>query len=94
MENRECVGLTMKFIVEVEQVRGKCTRGYKQGDQFIFNGYDTPAAFCGGAYTALFPILVAFRSGGSFSYEKDPLCKTNMACPDGGNVLFRISPLR
>jgi uncharacterized repeat protein (TIGR04076 family) len=83
-----------KFLVEVEEVRGHCTRGYKKGDRFTFNGFDTPDAFCGGAYTILFPILVTFRSGGSFKYEKNPFCKTNMACPDGGNVLFRVSPLQ
>jgi uncharacterized repeat protein (TIGR04076 family) len=82
------------FLVEVEDVRGPCTRGYKKGDRFTFNGLATPDAFCGGAYTALFPILVAFGSGGSFSYEKDHFCKTNMACPDGGHVLFKISLIR
>ena len=83
--------MTQKFLVTVDQVRGKCTRNYKPGDTFIFNGYDTPDSFCGGAYTVLFPILVALRSGGRFNYEKNPLCKTNMACPDGGMVVFSVS---
>lgn len=80
-----------KFLIRVEKVNGPCTRGYRQGDEFIFNGYDTPNAFCGGAYTILFPILVALRSGGRFDYEKDPLCKTDMACPDGGHVCFSVT---
>lgn len=84
----------MQFLVEVEEVRGACTRGYQKGDSFIFDGFSTPDRFCGGAYTVLFPILVTFRSGGSFPYEKDPFCKTRMACPDGGNVLFRVSVVK
>lgn len=79
------------FCVEVEMVRGACTRGYKTGDTFTFNGLATPDGFCGGAYTVLFPILMAFKNGGSFSYEKNPFCKTAMACPDGGNVLFKVT---
>jgi uncharacterized repeat protein (TIGR04076 family) len=80
-----------KFVVEVEKVRGPCTRSYKEGDQFIFEGYSTPDGFCGGAYTMLFPIITTLGSGGEFSWEKDPLCKTNMACPDGGNVVFKVT---
>jgi uncharacterized repeat protein (TIGR04076 family) len=79
------------FLVEVEKVRGPCTRGYKEGDRFTFKGFDTPDGFCGGAYTMLFPVISTLRSGGRFHYEKNPLCKTNMACPDGGNVVFRIT---
>ena len=83
-----------KFLVEVEQVRGRCTRSYKKGDTFTFNGYDTPNAFCGGAYTMLFPVITTLHSDGKFSYEKNPYCKTNMACPDGGNVVFRVTLLK
>jgi len=84
----------MKFVVEVEGVRGTCKRGYRQGDRIIFNGLDTPDGFCGGAYTVLYPVLLTLKSGGSFSWETDPHCRTSLACPDGGTVLFRISPLQ
>ncbi len=80
-----------QFHVKVELVRGACTRGYKEGDTFVFNGFDTPHAFCGGAYTVLFPIITALGAGGRFDYEQNPLCKTKMACPDGGNVLFSVT---
>jgi uncharacterized repeat protein (TIGR04076 family) len=79
-----------KFRIEVEHVTGHCSHAYKPGDRFIFNGLDTPNEFCGGAYTTLFPILVALGSGGRFEYEVDPQCKTGMACPDNGNVVFKI----
>lgn len=82
-----------RFEVEVEKVNGHCTYGYKVGDIFIFNGFDTPNAFCGGAYTMLFPLIVALQSGARFTFEKNPLCKTKMACPDNGNIIFKITLL-
>ena len=79
-----------RFEIGVEKVNGKCSYSYQAGDRFIFNGFDTPNAFCGGAYTTLFPIIVALNSGARFGFEKDPLCKTRMACPDNGNVIFSV----
>ena len=79
-----------RFEIEVEKVNGYCTYSYKEGDTFIFNGFDTPNGFCGGAYTTLFPIIVALHSGARFNFEKNPLCKTKMACPDNGNVIFKV----
>jgi uncharacterized repeat protein (TIGR04076 family) len=79
-----------KFEVEVEKVNGYCSYSYKEGDTFIFYGYNTPADFCGGAYTMLFPIIVALNSGAKFHFEENPLCKTKMACPDNGNVIFKV----
>jgi len=70
-----------KFEIEIEKVNGDCSYSYEQGDKFVFNGFDTPNAFCGGAYTTLFPIIVALSSGARFDFEQDPLCKTKMACP-------------
>lgn len=76
--------------IEVERVNGHCTYSYKEGDKITLNGFDTPNAFCGGAYATLFPVIVALLSGARFTYEKDPLCKTRMACPDNGNVVFKV----
>ena len=78
------------FEVEIEKVKGHCTYSYKEGDRFTFNGYDTPDGFCGGAYVTLFPIIVALSSGARFDFEEDPLCKTRMACPDDGKVVFKV----
>ena len=81
-----------QFEIQVEKVNGHCTHEYKPGDTFIWQGLDTPAGgFCGGAYTALFPILVALFSGAQFHFEKNPLSKTKMACPDNGNVIFKVT---
>lgn len=82
-----------RFEVEVEKVTGHCSHKYKAGDRFVFDGLDTPDRFCGGAYTTLFPILVALSSGALFEYEDDPRCKTKMACPDNGNVVFKVRPV-
>ena len=65
-----------RFVITVERVNGHCTYSYREGDKFILNGFDTPDGFCGGAYTTLFPIIVALNSGARFNFEKDPLCKT------------------
>jgi len=83
-----------KFEIKVQDVKGYCSRNYKNADTWIVDGFDTPSAFCRGAYTTLFPIIVSFMSGGQFNFEKDPLCKTNMACPDCGNVVFSIKKIQ
>jgi len=82
-----------QFEIEVEQVNGRCSYSYQQGDKIICNGYDTPDGFCGGAYVTLFPIIVALSSGARFDFEKNPLSKTKMACPDNGNVIVRVTLL-
>ncbi|MBN1883341.1 MAG: TIGR04076 family protein [Deltaproteobacteria bacterium] len=82
-----------QFEIEVEQVTGHCSYSYRQGDKIICNGYDTPAGFCGGAYVTLFPIIVALSSGARFDFEDNPLSKTKMACPDNGNVIFKVTLL-
>jgi hypothetical protein len=28
-----------------------------------------------------------------FTFEKDSLCKTNMACPDNGNAVFNVQKM-
>lgn len=83
-----------KFEVEVEKVNGYCSCKYKEGDTFIFNGYSTPDSFCGGAYTMLFPIIVALNSGARFDFEENPYSKTKMACPDNGNIVFKVALMK
>ena len=80
------------FAIEVEEVRGHCSCGYRQGDTFHCSGLNTPdGAFCGGAYMILFPMQVALHSGAQFSFEKNPQSKTKLDCPDDGKVVFRIT---
>lgn len=83
------------FEIEVEEVRGDCSAGYKAGDKFIANGLDTPAQpMCGGAYIALFPMQNALHSGARFSFEENPQSKTKLSCPDNGYVNFKITLLK
>lgn len=80
------------FEIEVEEVSGFCAAGYKVGDTFIASGLDTPIpALCGGAYMALFPMQNALHSGAKFNFEKNPLSKTRLSCPDNGYVTFKIT---
>jgi len=86
--------LDSKLEIEVEAVNGHCVNGYKVGQKIQLSGMNTPDhAFCGGAYTLLFPLIVALNSGSKFDFEKNPYCKTKMACPDNGNVIFKITKL-
>ena len=81
-----------KFEYQVEQVSGHCSCGYKVGDIFCSEGMNTPSsAFCGGAYMALFPIQVALHNGGRFNFEDNPKSKKNLACPDNGYVVFKVT---
>ncbi len=76
--------------IEVEEVTGKCFYEYKKGDKFTVKGLSTPAGFCGAAYSVLFPVLFALNFGAKFPFEQDPLCKTGIACPDHGNLKFKV----
>ena len=83
-----------KFEIEVTKVCGHCSSGYKEGDVFTCDGLNTPnKPFCGGAYAILFPMQTALHSNGTFNFEENPLCKTNLTCPDNGNVTFKITLL-
>jgi uncharacterized repeat protein (TIGR04076 family) len=79
-----------KMEIEVQEVRGKCHYCYKEGDKFEITGLKTPDGFCGAAYSCLFPVLFAMNFGAGFSFEKEPDCKTGIACPDGGNIIFKV----
>ena len=81
-----------QFIIQVEKVTGYCACGYREGDIIRCSGLSTPAEpFCGGAYMILFPMQTALNSGAKFEFEKNPNCKTGLACPDNGNVTFSIA---
>lgn len=80
----------VKMAIEVGEVCGRCFYNYKQGDKFEVTGLKTPEGFCGAAYSVLFPVLFALNFGGSFSFEENPVCKTGITCPDGGNIKFKV----
>jgi len=80
-----------KFIVEVYKRKGKCSYGYKEGDKFEFNGLKTPDGFCGAAYHMMFACLFALNFGARFPFMEEPNSLNTAACPDGGNVIFKIT---
>jgi uncharacterized repeat protein (TIGR04076 family) len=83
-----------KLEYRVEKVLGHCSCGYKVGDVFHCNGMNTPdTSFCGGAFMALFPIQVALNCGGRFDFEDNPKSKGNLACPDNGYIVFKVTLL-
>ena len=88
------MSVVTEFRIRVEMVQGYCSCGYQEGDTFSCEGMNTPAvSFCGGAYIVLFPMQVALQSGARFCFEENPKCKTKLACPDNGNVVFSIELL-
>ena len=82
-----------KMLIEVEQSDGTCHYCYHEGDKWEVTGLRTPEGFCGAAYHLLFPVLFEMNFGASFSFEKDPNCKTGITCPDGGKVKFKVTRL-
>jgi len=79
-----------KMEIEVGEVCGHCFFNYKEGDKFQVTGLRTPEGFCGAAYSVLFPVLFALNFGANFTFEEDPICKTGITCPDGGNIKFKV----
>ena len=81
-----------RFEYTVEKVSGHCACGYKVGDVFSCEGMNTPnGSFCGGAFMVLFPIQVALHNGARFNFEENPKSKGELACPDNGYIIFRIT---
>ena len=76
------------LLVTVTKVVGRCYRGYKEGDRFIFKDFTkTPKDFCQGAGTVLFPIFYALTFGAEFPFEENPR-SIHTYCPDAGAVEF------
>jgi len=82
-----------KFLVEVYKRKGKCFYGYKEGDKFEFHGLKTPEGFCGAAYHMMFAALFALNFGAEFPFMDNPNSLNTATCPDGGNVVFKITRL-
>lgn len=40
---------------------------------------------------ALFPIQVVLHNGAAFNFEDNPKSKRNLACPDNGYVVFKLT---
>ncbi|MBF0484327.1 MAG: TIGR04076 family protein [Candidatus Omnitrophica bacterium] len=80
-----------KMLIEVEHSDNTCHYGYKVGDKWEVTGLRTPDGMCGAAYHLLFPVLFEMNFGATFSFEKNPNCKTGITCPDGGKIKFKVT---
>ncbi|MDO8661760.1 MAG: TIGR04076 family protein [Candidatus Omnitrophota bacterium] len=80
-----------KMVIEVVQAKGKCTFGYKVGDQWETLGLKCIPGFCGAAFHTAFPALFALNFGAKFFFMQNPNSIDTVACPDGGNIVFKVS---
>ncbi|MFA5319638.1 MAG: TIGR04076 family protein [Candidatus Omnitrophota bacterium] len=80
-----------KMTIEVVKSKGKCTYGYKVGDKFETTGLKCIPGFCGAAFHTAFPALFALNFGAKFFFMNDPDGIDTVTCPDGGNIVFKVS---
>ncbi|MDD5196904.1 MAG: TIGR04076 family protein [Candidatus Omnitrophota bacterium] len=80
-----------KMIVEVVKAKGKCTFGYKVGDKWETLGLKCIPDFCGAAFHTAFPALFALNFGAKFFFMDDPDSVDTVTCPDGGNIVFKVT---
>jgi len=80
-----------KMLVEVIKRKGKCVYGYEVGDKFEANGLKCIPNMCGAAYHLMFPALFALNFGAKFFFVDNPNSIDTVTCPDGGNVVFKIT---
>ncbi len=82
-----------KMIIEVVQVKGKCAFGYKIGDKWETQGLKCIPGFCGAAFHTAFPALFALNFGAKFHFMDNPDTIDTVTCPDGGNIVFKLTRL-
>jgi uncharacterized repeat protein (TIGR04076 family) len=80
-----------KMIIEVVKAKGKCTFGYKVGDKWETQGLKCIPGFCGAAFHTAFPALFALNFGAKFFFMQNPDSIDTVTCPDGGNIIFRVT---
>jgi uncharacterized repeat protein (TIGR04076 family) len=80
-----------KMIIEVVQAKGKCSFGYKVGDKWETQGLKCISGFCGAAFHTAFPALFALNFGAKFFFMHNPDSIDTVTCPDGGNIIFKVT---
>ncbi len=80
-----------KMIIEVVKSKGKCSFGYKVGDKWETRGLKCIPGFCGAAFHAAFPALFALNFGAKFFFMKEHNSIDTVTCPDGGNIIFKLT---
>lgn len=82
-----------KMIIEAVKAKGKCAFGYKAGDKWETTGLKCIPGFCGAAFHTAFPALFALNFGAKFFFMDNPDSIDTVTCPDGGNIVFKITRL-
>ncbi len=80
-----------KMLIEVVEAKGKCSFGYKVGDKWETRGLKCIPGFCGAAFHTAFPALFALNFGAKFFFMPDPNSIDTVTCPDGGNIIFKVT---
>lgn len=80
-----------KMVIEVVKSKGKCVFKYKAGDKWETQGLKPPAGLCGAAFHTAFPALFALNFGARFFFMDDPNSIDTVTCPDGGDVVFKVT---
>jgi len=80
-----------KMVIEVVKAKGKCAFNYKVGDKWETEGLKCIPGFCGAAFHTAFPALFALNFGAKFFFMQDPNGVDTVTCPDGGNIVFKVS---
>jgi len=80
-----------KMLMEVVKAKGKCNFGYKVGDKWETTGLKCIPGFCGAAFHTAFPALFALNFGAKFFFMENPDSVDTVTCPDGGNIVFKVS---
>jgi uncharacterized repeat protein (TIGR04076 family) len=82
-----------KMVIEVVKAKGKCAFGYKVGDKWETQGLKCIPGFCGAAFHAAFPALFALNFEAKFFFMQEPNSIDTVTCPDGGNIIFKVTRL-
>lgn len=80
-----------KMVIEVVKAKGKCAFGYKAGDKWETQGLKCIPGFCGAAFHTAFPALFALNFGAKFHFMDNQDSIDTVTCPDGGNIIFKVT---
>jgi uncharacterized repeat protein (TIGR04076 family) len=80
-----------KMVIEVVKATGKCSYGYKVGDRWETDGLKCIPGFCGAAFHTAFPAFFALNFGAKFFFMPDQDSIDTITCPDGGNIVFKVT---
>ena len=77
--------------IEVIKAKGNCAYKYEVGDKWQVKGLKCIPDFCGAAWHTAFPALFALNFGAKFHFMENQNSIDTVTCPDGGNIVFKIT---